>query len=147
MLAAVHRLFANFRCMSEDVDLGGAWNGQYFYPGEPEAVTFVALLIDTGGRFSGSIHEYECIISERRILLYATVDGRHEGSQVSFLKTYDGTGGWTHTVGYDGSLNADATEIAGRWYINGIRGRFVMIRAGAVEEAELREALEPVGTG
>src|SRR4051794_20623513 len=95
MLAAVHRLFANLRCMSEDVDLSGAWNGQYFYPGEPEAVTFVALLIDTGGRFSGSIHEYEGIISERRILLYATFDGRHEGSQVSFLKTYDDTGGWT----------------------------------------------------
>lgn len=129
--------------MSEDVDLSGAWNGQYFYPGEPEGVTFVALLIDVGGRFSGSIHEYEGIVSERRILLYATVDGRHEGSRVSFLKTYDGTGGWKHTVGYDGSLNADATEIAGQWYIDGIRGRFVMTRADAKEEAELRQALEP----
>ena len=132
--------------MSDDVDLGGAWNGEYFYPGSPEGVTFVALLIDAGGRFSGSIHEYEGIVSEQRILLYAAVDGRHEGSQVSFLKTYDGTGGWKHTVGYDGSLNADATEISGHWYIDGIRGRFVMIRADAQEEAELRQAFEPAET-
>ena len=56
------------------------------------AVTFVALLIDVGSRFSGGIHEYEGIVSEQRILLYAAVEGRREGSSVSFLKTYDGTG-------------------------------------------------------
>ena len=128
-----------------DVNLGGAWNGAYYYPVYPEPVTFVALLIDAGSRFSGSIHEYEGIVSERRILLYATVDGRRTGSRVSFLKTYDGTGGWKHNVGYDGVLNDDATEIEGEWYVDGERGRFIMTRAGAAEEAELRKALEPVG--
>jgi hypothetical protein len=127
----------------QNLNLGGAWNGLYFYPGYPEPVTFVAFLIDVGSRFSGSIHEYEGIVSERRILLYSTVDGRREGTQVSFLKTYDGTGGWKHTVGYDGTLSGDATEIAGHWYVDGGSGRFVMTRAGAAEEAELRKALEP----
>lgn len=127
----------------QDCNLGGAWNGLYFYPGYPEPVSFVALLIDVGSHFSGSIHEYEGIVSERRILLYATVDGEREGSHVSFLKTYDGTGGWKHTVAYDGTLNGDATEIAGQWHIGGVSGQFIMTRAGAVEEAELREALEP----
>jgi hypothetical protein len=93
-----------------DFNLGGAWNGLYFYPGYPEPVSFVALLIDVGSHFSGSIHEYEGIISEQRILLYASVDGEREGSQVSFLKTYDGMGGWKHTVRYEGALNCDATR-------------------------------------
>jgi hypothetical protein len=127
----------------QNTNLGGAWNGLYFYPAYPEPVTFVALLIDVGSRFSGSIHEYEGIISEQRILLYASVDGQREGSHVSFLKTYDGTGGWKHTVVYDGTLNGDATEIAGRWHVEGASGGFIMTRAGAVEEAALRKALEP----
>ena len=125
-------------------DLSGAWSGAYFYSGYPESVSFVALLIDAGTQLSGSIHEYEGVISERRILLHATVDGRHNGSTVSFLKTYDGTGGWKHSVGYDGSVNGDASEIEGQWYVDGHSGRFIMIRAGATEEAELRKAVEPV---
>ena len=125
----------------QGTNLGGAWNGVYFYAGYPDPVTFVALLIDVGSLFSGSIHEYEGIVSERRILLYAAVEGRREASSVSFLKTYDGTGGWKHSVGYDGTLNADATEIEGQWYVGGNTGRFIMTRAGAMEEAELRKAL------
>jgi len=129
----------------QDSNLGGAWNGLYFYPSVPEPVTFVALLIDLGSGFSGSIHEYEGIISEQRILLYAAVDGERDGARVSFLKTYDGTGGWRHSVRYAGTLNGDATEIAGWWHIGASSGRFIMTRAGAVEEAEIRKALEPVG--
>jgi hypothetical protein len=131
----------------EGANIGGAWNGLYFYPGYPEPVSYVALLIDVGNRVSGSIHEYEGVISDKRILLHATVDGRRNGSSASFLKTYDGTGGWKHSVGYDGTLNTDATEIEGRWYVDGEGGRFIMTRAGATEEAELRKALEPVQVG
>ena len=108
---------------------------------------FVALLVDVGLQFSGSIHEYEGVISEKRILLHASVDGRLSGRSVSFLKTYDGTGGWKHSVGYDGTLRADATEIGGQWYVDGARGSFIMRRAGATEELELRKALEPVEVG
>jgi hypothetical protein len=132
--------------MPEDRNnLGGAWSGLYFYPGYGEPVTFVAILIDSGTRFSGSLHEYEGIISEKRILLYSTVQGQRDGTAASFVKTYDGTGGWTHSVAYEGSLNADATEIAGHWHHDGSTGTFLMTRAGATEEAELRKVLEPVG--
>ncbi|MDI1286517.1 MAG: hypothetical protein PSV46_19175 [Reyranella sp.] len=124
--------------------LGGAWNGLYFYPGYGEPVTFVAILIDAGTRFSGSVHEYEGIISEKRILLYATLQGQRDGTAVSFIKTYDGTGGWEHSVRYEGALNDAATEIEGRWYVDGVVGTFLMTRAGAMEEAELRKVLEPV---
>ena len=133
--------------MAGDNNLGGAWNGLYYYPWIAEPVSFVALLIDLGSSFSGSIHEYEGLISEQRILLYASVDGAREGSRVSFLKTYDGTGGWKHTVYYEGLLNGDATEIAGQWQVGGGSGPFLMTRAGAVEEAEIRRAVEPVDIG
>jgi hypothetical protein len=124
--------------------LGGAWNGLYFYPGYGEPVTFVAILIDAGMHFSGSVHEYEGIVSEKRILLYATLQGQRDGTAVSLIKTYDGTGGWKHAVRYEGLLNADATEIEGRWHVDGSVGTFLMTRAGATEEAELRKVLEPV---
>ena len=134
--------------MTDGKNLGGAWSGAYFYRWLPEPVSFVALLIDLGSNFSGSIHEYEGVISEQRILLYASVDGQREGSHVFFFKTYDGTGGWKHTVRYEGALNGDATEIAGQWYVDdGTTGQFIMTRAGAVEEAEIRKAVEPVGVG
>jgi hypothetical protein len=109
--------------MTSGTNLGGAWNGLYSYRWIPEPISFVALLIDLGSSFSGSIHEYEGLISEQRILLYASVDGEREGSRVAFLKTYDGTGGWKHTVHYDGALNGDGTEIAGQWHIEARPGR------------------------
>jgi hypothetical protein len=127
----------------DGIDLSGAWNGVYSYLDWPDVVTFVALLIDVGSGFSGTIHEYEGIVSARWILLYANLDGRRDGSVVSFLKVYDGTGGWKHSVEYEGTLNGDATEISGNWEVGGGSGKFVMRRAGAIEEAELRKALEP----
>jgi hypothetical protein len=133
--------------MANDSNLGGAWNGLYSYRWAPDSVSFVALLIDLGSSFIGSIHEYEGLISEQRLLLYASVDGEREGPRVSFFKTYDGTGGWKHTVRYEGVLNGDATEIGGQWHVEGATGPFIMTRAGAVEEAEIRKAVEPVGVG
>jgi hypothetical protein len=145
--------FTDFFCycariiMTSGINLGGTWTGLYHYRWALEPVSFVALLIDLGSRFTGSIHEYEGLISEQRILLYASVDGGREGSRVTFHKTYDGTGGWKHTVRYDGVLNGNATEIAGEWFVREATGAFIMRRAGAVEEAEIRKAVEPVDVG
>jgi hypothetical protein len=101
----------------EGANIGGAWNGLYFYRGYPEPVSYVALLIDVGTRFSGSIREFEGVISEKRILLHATVDGRRNGSSVSFLKTYDGTSGWKHSVGRHAQrrCNGDRRAVVCRW--------------------------------
>jgi hypothetical protein len=134
-----------YACPMTGRDLGGAWSGLYFYPGYGEPISFAAILIDAGTYFSGSCHEYEAIVSPTRTLLHATVRGRRAGTAVSFTKTYDGSGGWNHSVNYEGTLNAAATEIEGRWNVDGLVGTFLMTRAGAVEEAEIRKAVEPVG--
>jgi hypothetical protein len=130
--------------------LTGLWKGLFSYPQLLDPTSFVAILIEQGARFSGTTHEPCTRGSNLGGLLYATIEGRREGSAVSFIKTYDGTGGWTHSVAYEGLLNGDGTEIEGRWKTSGWSGKFLMLRptakdAGAKEEGAEQRAAEPVG--
>jgi len=115
-------------------NLTGVWNGLYSYP-DGRSVTFVATLIDSGSTLSGSTHE-PCVGGHcPSATLFATLMGGRSGSAVSFRKTYEAAGPRWGTVNYEGRLNADATEIEGRWSIPGVwSGKFMMIRP-------LREAL------
>ncbi len=77
--------------------------------------------------------------------LYAMISGERRGSDVTFSKTYDGTGGWDHAIDYDGTINGDATEIDGVWTIPGQwAGRFLMVRIGNATEAVKRTAAAKV---
>ena len=133
------------------LSLTGLWNGLFSYPDLFEPTSFVAILIEQGARFSGTTHETCTRGPNLGSLLYATIEGHREGAAVSFIKTYDGTGGWTHSVAYEGLLNGDGTEIEGRWKTSGWSGKFMMLRpaakgAGAKEEESVKqEAAEPVG--
>ena len=107
-------------------DLTGVWNGLYSYA-DGRSVSFVATLIEHGSALTGSIHE-PCIFGRAR-MLYATLVGSRQGSAVAFRKTYDGRVLGYHVVDYAGTLNAEATEIEGRWTIAGAgSGKFLMIR-------------------
>jgi hypothetical protein len=112
---------------STENDLTGVWQGLYSYAGG-ESVAFVATIIDSASSISGGTHESAVSHSGARATLFATLSGARRGSSVSFLKTYDGTGGWSHAVRYDGALSGDATEIEGRWRIGWLSGRFTMTR-------------------
>jgi hypothetical protein len=46
------------------------------------------------------------------------------GEKILISKTYDGTGGVSHTVTYTGIISADLSEIAGEWSIGQTRGAF-----------------------
>jgi hypothetical protein len=123
-------------------NLTGVWQGLYSYP-NGESVSFVATLIDSGGALSCSIHE-PCA---RRVsaggTLYATLAGSRAGSAVEFRKTYDGKVPRYHVVDYAGTLNADATEVEGRWIIRGVwSGKFLMIRPERKEESVERKATQ-----
>jgi hypothetical protein len=119
-------------------NLTGVWQGLYTYP-YGQSVSFVATLIDSGGSFSGTIHE-PCSFHGNTI--YATLAGARQGSTVSFLKTYEKSAGpqYAASIQYEGALNGDATEIEGRWKIRsiGLSGKFLMIRS-AGEGAEVEE--------
>lgn len=120
--------------------LTGIWHGLYSYAAFREPVYFVATLIDGGSFFSGSTHEQEVGETGAPLTLFAGIDGRKSGQSISFTKAYDGSGGWDHTVAYEGRLNADGTEIEGLWHIGAqANGRFLMIRSRGATEAIARK--------
>ena len=126
-------------------NLSGIWQGLYSYPDGHEPTSFVAVVIDSDAGFSGTTHE-QCSFQEiPGGYLYATLRGQRAGSTVTFVKTYDGTGGWEHSVDYEGALNEDGTEIDGQWHLGVWSGPFLMMRANAKEDAVVRKALQPVG--
>jgi hypothetical protein len=128
------------------LSLTGLWNGLFSYPRRYDPTSFVAILIESGTRFSGTTHEPCTIRQIPSGVLYATLQGERAGAVVAFMKTYDGTGGWTHSVAYDGLLSSDGTEIEGRWRVSGAwSGKFLMVRSGAEEKSVVRKAFEPVG--
>ncbi|MCC6887624.1 MAG: hypothetical protein IT536_03735 [Hyphomicrobiales bacterium] len=119
--------------MSErDRNLTGVWNGLYSYS-SGLSVSFVATLIESGSALSGATHEPNVLGTNPGATLTALLSGARRNGAVSFIKTYDDSGPRPyHPVSYDGALNADATEIEGRWRIgDGTTGRFLMVRAQA----------------
>ena len=131
--------------MPEDArNLTGVWQGLYTYP-NGESVSFVATLIDSGGALSGSTHEPCARAVAASGTLYATLAGSRGGTAVEFRKTYDGKVPRYRAVDYAGTLNAEATEVEGRWIIRGVwSGKFLMIRPARNEESIERKATQRV---
>jgi len=126
-------------------NLTGVWHGLYSYDRFREPVYFVATLIDGGSFVSGSTHESEVGERGAPLTLFASIEGTTADSDVVFTKSYDGSGGWAHSVAYVGKLSADGCEIEGRWTIGRkAAGRFLMIRNAGVSESVVREAFEKV---
>jgi hypothetical protein len=126
--------------------LTGVWHGLYTYPGRLGSVSFVATLIEAGNSISGTTYEPRTVGNGPNGTLYATLSGNRGGATVSFVKTYDGAGPeYQDAVDYEGTLNADATEIEGRWTIKGDwSGKFLMIRSSRAPEAVDRKVSEQV---
>lgn len=133
---------------SFEKSLTGVWHGLYTYSTEPEMPEshFVCTLLDSGGLLSGTIHEDMQQYRQGAIKANAMIQGKCVGTDVNFLKVYDGTGGQSHSVFYTGVLNAETDEIDGNWHIQhwqGIfSGRFLMIRKRGRGEALTAEAFE-----
>ncbi len=132
----------------DDPSLTGVWHGLYTYTSHahlPES-HFICVLIDNGNRLSGTIHEVMNHAQGTPTEVFALIDGAHRGGYVTFLKTYDGTGGRTHSVSYAGDLSGDQDEIEGEWRVDGrygvSTGRFLMIRKRGQDQAARMESAE-----
>jgi hypothetical protein len=132
--------------MAKSTSLTGVWHGLYSYPAHLEPVYFVATLIDAGSSLHGMTHEAVVGQTGAPLELHATIRGERAGQAVTFTKSYEGGGdSFTSPVRYDGGLNADATEIEGRWFIPGDwSGRFLMIRSSGASEEVVRKVYEKV---
>lgn len=134
---------------TKSINLTGVWHGLYSYDIAMAPVYFVATLIGGPGWISGTSHEAANEIPGQALTLFAALEGSFDGVNVSFIKTYDGTGGWSHSVPYTGTLNIDATEIEGTWIVaepgyQSLTGRFLMIRSLGASEAVIRQVYETV---
>ena len=126
--------------------LTGVWDGTYTQPGVG-IVTFLATLIESGGALAGNVTEPctspACPLSTHN----ASIAGHRSGSAVSFIKRYEPPGYGYDTVSYEGTVNAEATEIGGRWRLPGTTasGTFLMVRATqpAQSVAAEEQAREP----
>lgn len=131
--------------MDAKASLTGIWHGLYTYASQPEPVYFVATLIHSGSLLMGTTHESAEGRAGAPLTLFAAIDGNADHDIITFTKTYDGSSGWNHTVGYEGLLNGERSEIEGSWVIApgngqmGARGRFLMIRSSGASEAAVRK--------
>jgi hypothetical protein len=126
--------------------LTGVWQGRYTYPHHMPPVSFVATLIETATRLSGSTHEPGGSLGLSDAIAYATLVGSRQGSKVDFIKTYSNGGSeGSLPIAYSGVLNLDATEIAGTWRIPGYwSGNFLMIRSAGKAVHAKRKAVQRI---
>ena len=120
--------------------LTGVWDGTYTQPGVG-IVTFLATLIETGGALGGSVTE-PCILPSCPVSTHnASITGHRSGNAVSFVKNYEPPGYGYDKVFYEGTVNADATEISGRWRLPGAAdsGTFLMVRSTKTAESVATE--------
>ena len=119
-------------------DLTGVWDGTYIQP-SVGMVTFLTTLIDSGGSLGGSVTE-PCMTSGCPVSTHnASIAGQRSGSAVSFVKTYEPPGYGYEKVFYEGAVNADATEISGRWRVDSLSGSFLMVRSSKTAESVASE--------
>ena len=113
--------------------LTGAWSGVYRFPGDAQRpVNFSAKLTQDGPWIAGTTEEVAERGEARGVLISATLQGRRDGANVTWLKLYDRMLNTYNEVAYEGHVNEDATEISGQWRIPGDwSGTFLMIRAPA----------------
>jgi hypothetical protein len=111
-------------------DLTGVWDGTYVQP-QVGIVSFLATLIESGGALAGDVSE-PCMMPGCPLSTHnASIAGHRSGSAVSFVKHYEPPGYGYDTVSYEGFVNAEATEIDGRWRVPDTTssGTFLMVRS------------------
>ena len=112
--------------------LTGIWTGFYGYDGQANIVQFQARLSAGGAfAFTGATIENNTFGDANVLFLTANLKGVKNDTtgRVSFAKTYDGTGGQSHTVQYDGAYDSSGACVAGTWKIDGAGGPFRMCTA------------------
>lgn len=100
-------------------EIGGTWEGTYYYPDRKRpGVPFILELASKGTSISGKISEPNTFGDPGAKFLYAHVAGIIEGTKLRFVKTYDGTGGQSHSVYYEATLDPGTMTISGVWVIS-----------------------------
>lgn len=105
--------------------LSGDWRGMYTQGAG--AVPFDLRLREATREIAGSIVEPNAIGDlSQSLFLTASFAGTRQGCQISFVKTYSGVGGQSHTINYAGTVDRSGQRITGTY--GGGAGRFELVR-------------------
>jgi hypothetical protein len=128
-----------------DFDLSGRWTGIFNYPEFHPPNGFEAVLTDLEGAIAGTVSEPNDDPDSLGGTLWSIVEGRRQGSAVTFTKMYEDVELMPDAIFYSGIIQPDGNEISGRWEIPGAwAGTFLMIRESGVAEAAEIEVGEEV---
>jgi hypothetical protein len=109
--------------------VSGTWKGGWVSASGEDVNTFDVSLTQRGTRLVGTLTEVNTIgDSATALFLTSTLTGEINGSSVRFVKTYDGSGGVSHSVSYVGTLEAGGRRIRGTFNVSGNNGVFEMVR-------------------
>ena len=89
---------------------------------------FDAFISDANGTLTGSTTELNTFGDANTAFLLADIAGTARNGRVSFEKTYNGVGGQSHTVRYQGTVSRDGRRITGTWSLDGVSDQFEMVR-------------------
>jgi hypothetical protein len=112
--------------IAQNANIATDWNGAYYYPSgdKRSPVPFTLKIQVNGNSFTGRTTEPATFGNGTSSQLFANVSGSVTGAGINFVKTYDGTGGVSHSVQYRGTISADGTSMNGAWNIGSFSGRF-----------------------
>jgi hypothetical protein len=126
-------------------DLSGRWTGIFNYPQFHPPNGFEAVLTDLDGAITGTVSERDDDPNGLGGTLRSIVEGRRQGSAVTFTKMYEDVERMPDAVFYSGTIQPDGNEVSGRWEIPGAwAGTFLMVRDSGVAEAAEMEVGEEV---
>ena len=112
-------------------NISGVWSGTYSYAsGNKPPVSFTVSFGPNG--CAGRSEEPNTFGNKNAPKLFANITCSDAvllpGHLITINKTYDGTGGVSHSVVYTGTVSADMRSISGRWVVNNAHGNFTMSR-------------------
>lgn len=129
-----------------DHNLTGRWTGIFNYPESLPPNSFEATLRDVGGAITGITSERDDDPDGHGDLLHAIIEGRRDGSSVTFTKIYDDMEPEPVVIFYSGTVQPGGEEIHGRWErVDMWSGTFLMVRNPGAEQEDAREISETVG--
>jgi hypothetical protein len=128
ILAACAAFFVSGTAVAQTDQLDGAWRGAYISDNGVDINTFDVTFDQSGTTLNGTVLEVNIMGDSKTLFLTSTLAGKREGARVRFTKTYDGSGGVSHSVAYEGMIDATGRRIVGTYDAGGSGGEFEIAR-------------------
>ncbi len=111
------------------VEVAGKWKGMYYFQDgrPPVQLTLNLSQSSTNAGVWGNSVEPNTF-NKTGGELKANLRGHLEGNYLSFIKTYDGSKGYSHSVLYSGTVSKNGNSITGKWSVKNLVGNFEISR-------------------